>query len=93
MNLYRITVRGQDGTISEHETEAENLELAVQGEDERLELLNVERINPLNGNVTRFDVADGFKVQDRSSDPRCTANGIRMRRRCDIEPSAAARPT
>jgi hypothetical protein len=51
MNLYRITVRHQDGKISDHEIKAKSLRLAVQREYEPSELVKVERIDPSTGEV------------------------------------------
>jgi hypothetical protein len=51
MNLYRITVRGKDGRISDHEIEAPSLHLAVQGQDEHSKVVKVERIDASTGEV------------------------------------------
>jgi hypothetical protein len=45
MNLYRITVRNQDGNISAYETDGESLELVLQGQDEQSDVVKVERID------------------------------------------------
>jgi hypothetical protein len=51
MNLYWITVRGQDGKISDQEIEATSMHLAGQDHDEQSEVLKAECIDPLNGEV------------------------------------------
>jgi len=53
MNVYRVTVRHQDGTISFRKMKAPSLRLAVHvhGLDEHSEVVKVERINASNGEV------------------------------------------
>jgi hypothetical protein len=51
MNLYRITVRGKDGDISDHETKAVCLFSAVEDLDGKSEVVKVERINLATGEV------------------------------------------
>ena len=51
MNLYRITVRDQDGKVSDRETTAASLFLAVQDQDEQSAVVKVERIHPSTGEV------------------------------------------
>jgi hypothetical protein len=53
MNLYRVTVRHQDGTVSDRKTKAPSLRLAlhVHGLDEHSEVVKVERINASNREV------------------------------------------
>jgi hypothetical protein len=51
MNLYRITVRDQNGKMSDHETKAASMRLAIQREYEPSELVKVERIDPSTGEV------------------------------------------
>lgn len=51
MNLYRITVRDQDGKISDHETKAASLFSAVDDLDGQGAVVKVERINPSTGEV------------------------------------------
>jgi len=53
MNLYRVTVRHKDGTISDRNTKAPSLRLAVHvhGLDEHSEVVKVERIDAFNGEV------------------------------------------
>ena len=53
MNLYRITVRHQDGTISNRRAKAPSLRLAVHvhGLDKHSEVVKVERIHPCTGEV------------------------------------------
>jgi anion-transporting ArsA/GET3 family ATPase len=50
-NLYRITVRDQEGKMSSRETRAASLYLAVQGQDVHFEIVKVERIHPITGKV------------------------------------------
>jgi hypothetical protein len=51
MNHYRITVRDQDGRISDHETKAVSLFLAAQDRVEQSAVVSVERIDPVTGEV------------------------------------------
>jgi hypothetical protein len=51
MNLYRVTVRDQDGDISDHETKAVCLFSAVEDLDGKSEVVKVERIHPATGEV------------------------------------------
>jgi hypothetical protein len=51
MNVYRITARDQNGIISQRETEAARLYLAVEGQDELAKIVKVERIHPKTGEV------------------------------------------
>jgi hypothetical protein len=51
MNLYRIRVRSQDGTISDHDIKAASVRLALGVSDKRSEILKVERIDLLTGEV------------------------------------------
>ena len=49
-NLYRITVRDQDGKVFSREIRAASLSLAL-GRDEKREVIKVERIHPITGKV------------------------------------------
>ena len=49
-NLYRITVRDQEGKVFSREIRAASLSLALQG-DEKCEVVKVERIHPITGKV------------------------------------------
>lgn len=51
MNGYRIRVRDQEGKISNHQRKAVSLRLALQGLDPQSEVVKVERIDPLSGEV------------------------------------------
>jgi hypothetical protein len=51
MNLYRITVRDQNGKVSHYETSAPSLYLAGRTYTAASEVLKVERINPLTEEV------------------------------------------
>jgi hypothetical protein len=51
MNLYRITVRDKNGEMSDRETEAKSLHLAVKRPDELYGLVKIERIHPSTGEV------------------------------------------
>jgi hypothetical protein len=51
MNLYRITFRDEDGKMSDRQTEAESLHLAVKRPDELFEVVKIERIHPTTGEV------------------------------------------
>jgi hypothetical protein len=51
MNLYRITVREEDGKLSVHETEGESLQLVLQSQDERSDVVKIERIDRKTGQV------------------------------------------
>jgi len=51
LNHYRITVRDQDGKISDREARAASLILSVQDLDERFEVVKIERIHPTTGEV------------------------------------------
>jgi hypothetical protein len=51
MHLYRITVRDLDGKVSDRETKAASLFLAVQDQDEQSAVVKVERIHPSTGEV------------------------------------------
>ena len=46
-NLYRITVRDQEGRIFSRETRAPSLSLALKGRDEKNEVIKAERIHPI----------------------------------------------
>src|ERR1700745_2401167 len=50
-NLYRITVRDQEGKVFRREIRAASLSLALQGGDEKCEFVKVERIHPITGEV------------------------------------------
>jgi hypothetical protein len=50
MNLYRVTVRREDGKLSVQETEAGNLQIVLQSHDQS-DVVKVERIDPLTGEV------------------------------------------
>jgi hypothetical protein len=50
-NLYRITVRDQAGTISSHDRRAVSLFESAQNLDEKPEIVKIERIDPLTGEV------------------------------------------
>jgi hypothetical protein len=50
-NLYRITVRDQEGAISSREIRAASLSLALKDRDEKYEVIKAERIHPLTGKV------------------------------------------
>jgi len=56
MHLYRITVRNEDWTVSAEEAEAANLRLVAKINDQRLELVVVERIDPSTAEVVVFAV-------------------------------------
>jgi hypothetical protein len=49
MNVYRITVRDRHGKLSDHETKAAKIHLAVQSQDDQSEVVKVERIHPSPG--------------------------------------------
>ena len=49
-NLYRITVRDQEGKVFSREIRAASLSLAL-GRDEKREVIKVERIHPITGKV------------------------------------------
>jgi hypothetical protein len=51
LNLYRVTVRDQEGKISARETRATSLVLSVQDLDEQSDIVKVERIHPSTGEV------------------------------------------
>jgi hypothetical protein len=51
LNLYRITVRDQEGKISDHETKAASLALSVEDLEEQCEIIKIERIHPSTGEV------------------------------------------
>ena len=51
MNRYRITVRDQDGNVSDRETKATCLFSAVEDLDEQSAIVKVERIHPSTGEV------------------------------------------
>ena len=50
-NLYRITVRDQEGKVFSREIRAASLSLALQGRDKKREVVKVERIHPITGKV------------------------------------------
>ena len=50
MNLYRITVRKEDGKLSVQETEAANLQLVLESH-EQSDVVKVERIDRETGEV------------------------------------------
>ena len=50
-NLYRITVRDQEGKIFDRETRAASLALSVQDLDQQSQIVKVERIHPSTGEV------------------------------------------
>ena len=56
MHLYRIAVRNEDWTVSAEEAEAANLRLVAKINDQRLELVVVERIDPSTAEVVVFAV-------------------------------------
>jgi hypothetical protein len=51
VNLYRITVREEDGKLSVHETEGDSLQVVLQSQDEQSDVVKVERIDPETGEV------------------------------------------
>ena len=51
MNLYRITVREEDGKLSVYETEGESLQLVLERQDERSDVVKIERIDRETGQV------------------------------------------
>ena len=51
MNLYRITVRDKDSKLSDRETMAASLFLAVEDQVEQSAIVSVERIHPSTGKV------------------------------------------
>lgn len=55
-HVYRVTVRPENGTISTKETTAGSLRLAIESYGEHLELLGVERIDPLTGELVVFAI-------------------------------------
>jgi hypothetical protein len=63
MNFYRITVRGQDGKISDYRIEAASLHLAEEGQDEHFEVVKAERIDPISGEV----LYEFYNEKDRGS--------------------------
>ena len=50
-NLFRITVRDQEGKVFSRERRAASLNLALTGRDEKNEVIKVERIHPITGKV------------------------------------------
>jgi len=50
-NLYRVTLRHQNGKISAHESRAESMFLAVRGNDRQSQVVSVERIDLSTGEV------------------------------------------
>jgi hypothetical protein len=51
LNLYRITVRDQEGKISDLERRAASMVQSVQDLDEQLEVVKIERLHPHTGKV------------------------------------------
>jgi hypothetical protein len=51
MNLYRITLRNEDGQISTYETKAASTRLALERLGEKFEVIKTERIHPVTGHV------------------------------------------
>jgi hypothetical protein len=51
MNLYRITLRHEDGTISDYQMNAMSVSPALVVSDDHSKVLKVERIDPLTGKV------------------------------------------
>jgi hypothetical protein len=51
MNAYRITVREEDGELTQRETEAASLHMAVERADELYEVVKIERIDRSTGEV------------------------------------------
>ena len=51
MNLYRVTLRDQNGGMTNHQIEAASLHLAAQAQDKRFEVVKAERIDPISGEV------------------------------------------
>jgi hypothetical protein len=56
MNLYRIIVRSEDGSISAEQTAAASLRQVPKVNDQQFELLEVERVDPVTGAVVVFAV-------------------------------------
>ena len=51
MNLYRVTLRDENGGMTNHQIEAASLHLAAQAQDKRFEVVKAERIDPISGEV------------------------------------------
>jgi hypothetical protein len=51
MNLYRITVRSEDGTISNHQMSGTSVSPTLVVSDDHSKILKVERIDPLTEEV------------------------------------------
>jgi hypothetical protein len=51
VNFYRITRREEDGKLSIQETEGESLQLLLQRQDERSDVVKIERIDRETGEV------------------------------------------
>ena len=51
MNVYKITLRNEDGTISEQQMNATSVRLALVVSDDHSKLLKVEQIDPVTGEV------------------------------------------
>ena len=60
MNLYRITVRSQDGTISEQQMNGTSVRPALVVSDDHSQVLKVERIDPVTREVLVSHYSSGW---------------------------------
>jgi hypothetical protein len=60
MNLYRITVRSQDGTISDQQMNATSVRPALVVSDDHSAVLKVEQIDPVTGEVLASHYSNGW---------------------------------
>jgi hypothetical protein len=51
MNAYRITVRDEDGKLSQRETEAASLHMAIERADELYDVVKIEHIDWSTGEL------------------------------------------